>query len=377
MEINIGNIILEEELNIGNIQLDVVKENPKLEDLTIIPTIEEQIFKSKEYGYDNVTVKGIETEELNITPNTESQVKEGLFNKVTVAGDSDLLPENIKSGVNIFGVDGTGEMLDLEINDCSYLFNNNARLEDINDILKVCKATDMSYMFYKSDKLTSLDLSNFDVSKVTNMSYMLYGCTALKELDLSNFDTSDVTNMSYMFCSCSLLETLDVSHFNTNNVTTMQYMFESCKNVKELDLSNFNTSNVLYMGRLFYDVRMIQSLDLSNFDASKVINVDGMFYTNSNGDTLTDLRFMNNLGKGYTRTTSNLSIYKLAFNTRTGLTHESLMDVINKVYDLNLTYDVANGGTLYTQQLVLGSTNMSKLTAEEIAIATNKGWVVS
>ena len=45
--------------------------------------------------------------------------------------------------------------------------------------------------------------------------------------------------------------------------------------------------------------------------------------------------------------------------------------------DKHTSYDVANGGTLYTQQLVLGSTNMAKLTAEEIAIATNKGWTVS
>jgi len=60
------------------------------------------------------------------------------------------------------------------------------------------------------------------------------------------------------------------------------------------------------------------------------------------------------------------------------LSHESLIDIItNGLYDLNLTYDVANGGKLYTQQLILGSTNMAKLTAEEIAIATNKGWSVS
>jgi hypothetical protein len=53
------------------------------------------------------------------------------------------------------------------------------------------------------------------------------------------------------------------------------------------------------------------------------------------------------------------------------------MNVINNLYDLNLTYDVANGGTLYTQKLTLGSTNLAKLTADEIAIATSKGWTVS
>jgi hypothetical protein len=67
----------------------------------------------------------------------------------------------------------------------------------------------------------------------------------------------------------------------------------------------------------------------------------------------------------------------LNLSTCTALTHDSLINVINGLYDLNLTYDVANGGTLYTQTLNLGSTNKAKLTAEEIAIATAKGWTVS
>ena len=59
------------------------------------------------------------------------------------------------------------------------------------------------------------------------------------------------------------------------------------------------------------------------------------------------------------------------------------MDVINKIYDLNITYGVYDEegnpgtGTLYTQDLILGETNLAKLTPEEIAIATNKGWTVS
>lgn len=45
--------------------------------------------------------------ELTVNPTSTEQVMEGLYNKVTVAGDAELLPENIKSGVEIFGVTGT------------------------------------------------------------------------------------------------------------------------------------------------------------------------------------------------------------------------------------------------------------------------------
>ena len=92
---------------------------------------------------------------------------------------------------------------------------------------------------------------------------------------------------------------------------------------------------------------------------------------------LTNLGGVKDLGKSYTRKTSNNYYYKLDLSYCEKLTHESLISVINSLYDLNLTYDVANGGILYSQQLVLGSTNLAKLTAEEIAVATNKGWTVS
>lgn len=51
------------------------------------------------------------------------------------------------------------------------------------------------------------------------------------------------------------------------------------------------------------------------------------------------------------------------------LTHDSLMNVINNLYDIK-SKGVKN------QRLQLGNTNKAKLTAEEIAIATNKGWNV-
>jgi hypothetical protein len=54
----------------------------------------------------------------------------------------------------------------------------------------------------------------------------------------------------------------------------------------------------------------------------------------------------------------------------TKLTHDSLMNVINNLYDIK-----SKGCN--TQQLVLGSTNLAKLTAEEINIAVEKGFSVS
>jgi hypothetical protein len=65
---------------------------PDLEDLEVTPSGQEQNFKSSKYGYDNVKVKAVESEELTITPNTEEQVKEGMFNKVIVQPIENIQP---------------------------------------------------------------------------------------------------------------------------------------------------------------------------------------------------------------------------------------------------------------------------------------------
>ena len=61
---------------------------------------------AKKYCEEDIEVR-VDTQELNITPSAEVQIKEGLYDKVTVAGDSNLVAGNIKQGTSIFGVEGT------------------------------------------------------------------------------------------------------------------------------------------------------------------------------------------------------------------------------------------------------------------------------
>lgn len=372
----ISNLSTTSRIKVSNLDLDKNDTYFKLEDLEITPSGVEQEFKSNKYGYDNVTIKAVESQELNIVPSTETQVNEALYNKVTVIGDENLVPENIKDNISIFGVNGTAKTTNAKIADVSYLFYNNARLDSINDFLRLCEnVTDMSHMFYGCDELIELDLSNFDTSNVINMDYMFYGCDELAELDLSNFDTSNVTKTTYMFSSCTDLTELNVSSFNTINTIYMNSMFRDCSKLTELNVKNFNTSNAINVSRMFEGCKNISELDLSSFDFSKVTNIQYIFNSCTN---LLTIHSFKNFGKAFTSKTTNLSVYTISFNTNSNISHESLVDVItNGLYDLNLTYDVANGGTLYPQKLQLGSTNLAKLSPEEIAIATNKGWAVS
>ena len=147
-------------------------------------------------------------------------------------------------------------------------------------------------------------------------------------------------------------------------LTTASEMFYSGNRLKYVQ--GFDTSNVIYMSSMFqYSQNLIT---VPKLNASKVISVTNMFGNCSN---LTNLGGLENLGQAYDTTKSaNYSSYTLDLSTCKKLTHDSLMNVINNLYDIKTK-------GCNPQSLVLGSTNISKLSAEELQICTERGWSVS
>ena len=113
-----------------------------------------------------------------------------------------------------------------------YRCENLTKIEDIEN-LNTQNVTDMSYMFYSCERLTSLDVSNFNTQNVTDMSYMFSWCAGLNSLNLSNFDTQNVEYMNNMFWSSSALKTIYVSDkFVTTKVSYGTDMFSYCTSLK-------------------------------------------------------------------------------------------------------------------------------------------------
>ena len=262
--------------------------------------------------------------------------------------------------------------------------------------LDIAGVSNLNY-FYKNFRGETIDLNNLNTDSATTMYGFFSNCSNLTNLDLSKLNTGNVTNLGYMFNNCSKLTNLDLSKLNTGNVTSFRGMFYGCSNLTSVNLNNLNTSKLYDIDELFYTCGKLTSIDLTVLDLTNVNSITNVFNscTNltdidlstfnmekvastanafKNVTMLTNLKFGYNFGKGFTQKSNNY--YSLEI-TSYKMTHDSLMNVINNLYDLNLTCDVANGGTLYTQSLKLGSTNLAKLTADEIAIATNKGWTVS
>ena len=162
---------------------------------------------------------------------------------------------------------------------CRHWFVQFSKLKEIENIeyLDTRNATDMSYMFYNCQALTSLDLSSFDTHNVTTMYRMFFWCNSLTSLNVSNFDTQNVTTMKGMFTRCESLTSLNLHNFDTHNVTNMYEMFNCCSSLSYVNLSSFDTQNVDNMISMFENCESLTYLNLSNFSILKGGSFERMF----------------------------------------------------------------------------------------------------
>ena len=133
-------------------------------------------------------------------------------------------------------------------------------------------------------------------------------------------DTVDVTDMSYMFSGCSNLTS--VPSFDTTNVTYMESMFLNCESLTSVP--SFDTSNVTNMYEMFSGCSRLETIHIINIGA-------------------------------------NLDIH-----SSTKFTREALLEIIGNLKTVTTT-----------KTLTMGSKNLAKLTEEDKAIATNKGWTLA
>ena len=197
--------------------------------------------------------------------------KQNLVNNLVEKGVSATSDETFTSLVPKVLDIQTGNV---EINDCSYLFYRNTRLNYLNEILSICKnPTNCNNMFSISTNLTNLDLSGFDTSNVTNMMDMFSSCSNLTTLNIKNFNTSKVTTFNRMFTNDSKLKDLDLSSFDTSNATNMAYML-SFTGINNIDLSSFNTSKITSNSQMFYSCTSLEKIIINRQDVFKMTNIN-------------------------------------------------------------------------------------------------------
>ena len=136
---------------------------------------------------------------------------------------------------------------------------------------------DISSMFYGCSSLTSIDLSNFDVSKITNFEYMFYNCKSLQTINFGSFKLDNAESILRIFTNCISLKSLDLSSFKPVKLKNMYGAFSNCHSLISINLNRFYTSLVTSMNYLFYNCTSLSLIDISSFNTQNIKNMDSMF----------------------------------------------------------------------------------------------------
>lgn len=262
---------------------------------------------------------------------------------------------------------------------------------------------------FNGSPMKTFDANGVDATNLTTMYYMFAGCDGLTELDLSSWDTSNVKYMERTFYDCGFLSKLNVN-FNTSSVTTMQYTFSMLPRLASIDLSTWDTSKVWDMSYMFYESSKLNAINgITNWNTSAVTTTAQMFaYCGSNLSLnlsgwnvlkVTDFNHMFfysgivsvNISNWRFKDSANVnSMFGYCGSLTTIITNENtvLPDVERLSLGLedncpNVTAESfanlfrALPISTHNGTFTIGSTNLSKLSDAQKAIATSKGWTLA
>lgn len=310
-----------------------------------------------------------------------------------------------------------------ELNDTSYLFYNNARINNYDDFEQLMKninhlyymfnnasnfdkpvdligklsdnltATDeYSGLFQKASKIPSIKISS-NSTKPTTLNSMFSGCTALKSIDLTGLNTSNVTDISYIFDSCKSLENVPTgfTSLNTNKVSTTnaRHIFNGCESIKEIDLSSmsfplvtslyywfskckkakviklptFGSKKITTLEGLFSGCDNLQQIDFNNLDTSKVVNANRLFGT-STVNTNTDIEGTLEVDL------SNFDFSSLKNQTSSILENNKSVRKINLSFLSNITYTGNTFGSMFKNASSLVEIDLTPLTINSSGITS-------
>ena len=234
------------------------------------------------------------------------------------------------------------------------LFKGNTNLTNINvSNWNTGSITSLKGAFSSMQNLESVDFAEWDVSKVTTFYALFDDSRKVNTIDVSKWDTISATNMEWMFCRINVTH-LDVSNFDTSNVTNMHAMFIGNSSLIQLDVSNFDTSNVLNINTMFAYFDVCEELNINGLNLARCTSMNNTFsYSNFKVIRCDGLKF------------PDIDMSKIGLNYSTALTVDNIVGLLNALPQSNKGFSFQ-----------IGSNNIAKLSDEQKAIATDKGWTL-
>ena len=277
-------------------------------------------------------------------------------------------PDRVTNGYKFFaGVTDLSTIGDLVFSNTNmynaeFMFDQVLSLTTIGSLTINYNGCDVYGLFSQCRDLSSIGSLNM---KPNDSRYIFDSCEKLQSVPL--FDTSSATYVSGMFRSCRSLNTVPLFNFSSAEEATD--LFAYCDSLTTIP--QFNFSKLQNANEMFADCKVLESLP--ELDFGKVRMADQMF----GWEELPNLTTIGGF-KNFKPTCWNF------IGNCPNLTVESLMNIINNLWNWS---DSSSGvitfedGTEYDfgtdHSLGFGETNLAKLTDEQKAVATNKGWQLS
>ena len=318
-------------------------------------------FKVKDVEWDNGrdTVKSCQTDIFVKTPEDfipKANVQEKEIT-LTENGSYEILPDAGYEGISRLSITNDTHPK-LKPSELGITFSN-ATFTEMPDVFDISDVTNFDYFFYGASKLTTVPEIQ---QPITSSRSMFEGCSSLVSLP-DDFDFEHTTNASTMFRNSGLKQLGDI---NMPLVTNVDYMFNYCQintigdiiaPVATTAYEMFWTDYIVSVG----DIYMPQVSTSYFFDNSYNLTTCGkLTFKDYSSSIFYGTNNIENFGG-----MAGLAI-DFDFSAMTKLTKQSLINIMNEAATVT-------GG----QVLTFGSANLSKLSDEEKAIATNKGWTLA
>ncbi len=223
-------------------------------------------------------------------------------------------------------------------------------VEDTKVLIDFSTIMSVDDMFNGFGSMEYIDLPNNFARIATSARSFLDSCALLKSFTFPRNSFKNVKQCTHFFFGCKNLTSISDINLGVN-VLSADSCFSSCEKLTSLDLSGGFGVNMRHGNLLFRNCKNLQMINLPENFASNAIALYNFF------SACTELMEIH--GGIYAKISFSLS-------DCTKLTHESLMNVINSLQQVDSQ-----------KSLSLGSTNLAKLTDDEKAIATAKGWTLA
>ena len=216
---------------------------------------------------------------------------------------------------------------------------------------------------------SGVDINDYFDKNIIGGAYNNPGWTQNIKKWRSPLYVTEGTNTAYMFRDFPFDETVLPEVIFLSNEVNLYQMFYNANKLKEIPwLINITAKE--YMPNAFAGCASL--LTLNKINCEKVTNISGVFEGSSN---LTNFGGFENIGKAYLTTMgANDIYYRIKMNYSSNWTEQSLINTLNGLYDIKTK-------GCKPQQVVLGTTNLAKLTSTEgqqaLSQAQQFGWNIS